>query len=178
MTAMDHFLYNSLSKSLKYDRWQLCAISITIPYQNYWNMTYDCQGPFPSQLLIKIIEVRPMSIRGYFLYKSLWKSLKYNTWLLDAISFAIPCQNHWLMIARSDFLYNPLSKLMKCDLWLSGAISFTQLLIKIIEMWPMTDRDNFLDNSLTQSMRYDLWLLRAISFTIPYENNWSMTYDC
>ena len=33
---MGHFLYNSLSKSLKYDLWQLWAISNTIPYQNHW----------------------------------------------------------------------------------------------------------------------------------------------
>ena len=62
MTAMGHFLYNSLSKSLKYDLWQLWIISITIPYQNHGNMTYDCYGPFP--------------------YNSLSKSLKYDPWLL------------------------------------------------------------------------------------------------
>jgi hypothetical protein len=56
MTAMGDFL-DFLSKSLKYDLWQLWAISIAIPYQNHRNMTYDCYGPFPLQLLIKIIEI-------------------------------------------------------------------------------------------------------------------------
>ena len=34
MTAMGHFHYNSSSKPLKYDLWQLWVISIIIPYRN------------------------------------------------------------------------------------------------------------------------------------------------
>lgn len=50
------FLYNSLSRSLKYDLWLLWVISFTTPYQHQWNMTYDCWGQFPLQLLMKIVE--------------------------------------------------------------------------------------------------------------------------
>ena len=57
MTTMGHSLYNSLSKSLKDDLWQLWVISNTIPYQNHWNMTYWRYGPFPLHFLIKTIEV-------------------------------------------------------------------------------------------------------------------------
>ena len=71
MTAMTHFLYNSLSKSLKYDTCLLGAIFLTIPYQTHWNMTYDCYGPFPLQLLIEINEVWYLTARGNFLYNSL-----------------------------------------------------------------------------------------------------------
>ena len=132
MTTGGHFLYNSLSKSLKYDLWLIGAISFTIPYQNHWsmtqeaiscivlynnhrNMTCDCQEPFPLQFLIKIIAIWPMTAGGnflpcenhwnvtydcegrYFLYKSLSKSLKYDLWLIGAISFTSPYQNHWHM---------------------------------------------------------------------------------
>ena len=57
MTAMGNFHYNSLSKSLKYDLWQLWAISVTIPLQKHWNMTYGSYGPFPFQFPTKIIEI-------------------------------------------------------------------------------------------------------------------------
>ena len=87
------FPYNSLLKSLKYDLWQLWVISITIPYQNHRTMTHDCYVPFPLQFLIKIIEVWPMTAMGHFHYNS----LKYDLWLLWAISFRIPYQNHWNM---------------------------------------------------------------------------------
>ena len=78
MTAMGHFNYNSLSQSLKYELWQLWAISFTIPYQNHWNMTYGSYGQFQLQFLIKIIEMWPMTVR--------------------ATSFTIPYQNHGNMI--------------------------------------------------------------------------------
>ena len=196
MTAMTYFLYNSLSKSLKYDTWLLGAISLKIPYQNHWNMTYDCYGQFPLQFLIKL--------------------LKYATWQLGAISFTIPYQNRWKMIydcydpfplqllikiieildltARSQFPYNPLSKALKYDLWQLWAISFTihyqnhwnmnygsyelcplQFLIKIIEICPMTDMDHLLYNSTSRSLKYELWLLGTIFCTIPYHNRWRMT---
>jgi hypothetical protein len=80
--AMGHFNYNSLSQSLKYELWQLGAISFTIPYQNHWNMTDGSDGPFPLQFLIKIIEIWPMTAMGNFLYNSLSKSLKYDLWQL------------------------------------------------------------------------------------------------
>ena len=136
MTARGNFLYNSLSKSWKYDWWLLWAISFTIPhqnhinarghffynpYQNHWNMTYllgatsltihcqnhrnmtyHCKGQFPLQFLIKSIEILAMTAkgfakineiwwhltaRGHFIYNSLWTSLKYDLWMLGAISY-------------------------------------------------------------------------------------------
>ena len=75
MAAMGHFLYNSLANSLKYDLRQLWAISITTPYQNHWNMTYDYYGPFSLQFLIKIIEMWPMTAICNCHYNSLSKSL-------------------------------------------------------------------------------------------------------
>ena len=89
MTAMGDFL-DFLSKSLKYDLWQLWAISITIPYQNHWNMSYDCYGPSPLQFLIKTIEIWPVKAMGHFNYNSLSKSWKYDLWLLWAIFITIP----------------------------------------------------------------------------------------
>ena len=86
---MGHFLYNSISKSLKYDTWLLWAISITTPYQNHWNLTYGCSGLFPIQFLIKIIEIWHLAARGNFHYNSLSKSLKRCIWLLWAISFKV-----------------------------------------------------------------------------------------
>ena len=94
MTALGHFLYNSLSNVLKYETWLLGAISFTIPYQNHWNAVYDCWGPLPLQFLTKVIEILLMSARSHFLYTSLSKSLKYDTCVLGAISFTIPYQNH------------------------------------------------------------------------------------
>ena len=88
--AMGHFNYNSLSKSWKYDLWLLWAISITIPYQNHWNMTYDYYEPFSVQFLIKIIERWPVKAIGHFNYNSLATSLKYDLWRLWAISITIP----------------------------------------------------------------------------------------
>ena len=102
----------SLSKSSKYDLWLLGAISFTVPHQNHWNMTFQCEGQFPLQLPIKIIRLlgafsftipyqnhRNMTCDcwGHFLYNSLSKSSKYDLWLLWAISFTIPYQNHWNM---------------------------------------------------------------------------------
>jgi len=92
MTAKGNFLYNSLSKSLKYDLWQLWAISITIPYQNHWNMTYDCYGQFPLQFLIKIIEIWPMTAMGNFHYNS-------SQFLIKIIEI-------WPMTAMGHFHYN------------------------------------------------------------------------
>ena len=154
-----YVLYNSLSKSLKYDLWQLWGISFTIPYKNHWNMTYDCYGQFPLQLPIKIIEMWPVTAMGYFLYNSLSKSLKCDLWQLWAISFTIPYQNHWNMTCES---YGPFQ---------------LQFLITIIEIWAMTAMGDFLD-FLSTSLKYDLWLLWAISFTIPYQHHWNMTPGC
>ena len=169
MTAMDDFLYNSLSKSMKYDLWLLGAVSFTTPYQNalqddLWllgaiNMSYDSYGPFPLQLLIKIIEIWPMTAIGNFHYNSLSKSMKYDLWLLWVISFTIPYQHHWNMTCES---YGPFQ---------------LQFLITIIEIWAMTAMGDFLD-FLSKSLKYDLWQLWAISITIPYQNHWNMTYDC
>ena len=177
MTAMGHFLYNPLSTSLKYDLWKLWAISITIPYHNHWNMSYDSYGRFP-RLLINIIEIWPMAAMSNFQYNSLSKSLKYDLWLLWAISFTTPYQNHWNMTYDSyvNFHYNALSKPLKYDLWLLWAISITipyhnhrnmtydsyrpfplQFLIKIIEIWPMTVMGHLLYNSFSKSSKYDLW---------------------
>ena len=89
-TARVNFLYPSFSKSLRYDVWLLWAISLTIPYQNHWNMIYDCCESFPVQLLIKSIEIWHLTTRDNFLYISLSKSLKDDLWLLGAISFTIP----------------------------------------------------------------------------------------
>ena len=117
MTAMGHFQYNSLSKSLKYDTWPLKAIPFTNPCQNNWNMTCDCYGQFPLQFLIKITEIWPvkamghlndnsfitiietwaMTAMGHFLYNFLSKSLKYDLWQRWTISITIPYQNHWNM---------------------------------------------------------------------------------
>ena len=122
-----------------------------------------------------LIEIRPMTAGGHFLYSSSSKSLKYDLSMRGAISFTIPYQNH--TTARGIFLYNSLSKSSKYDLWLLGAFPL-QFLIKIIKIWPMTAMGNFLYNSLSKSLKYDLWMLRAISFTIPNQNRWNMTYDC
>ena len=86
-----------LIKSMKYETWLLRAISFTIPYQHHWNMTYNCYGPFPLQFLIEIIEIWHLATRGNFHYYSLSKSLKSELWLLWAISYTIPYQNHWNM---------------------------------------------------------------------------------
>ena len=177
MTAMGHFFYNSLSKSLKYDRWQLWAISITtpyqnhwnvtydcygvisitIPYQNHWNMTYGCYGQFPLQFLIKIIEMWPVKAMGHFNYKSLSKSLKCEIWHLWAISFAIPYPNHWNMTYGS-----------------YGAFPL-QFRINIIDIWPMTATCNFLSIHYQNHSKFDLWQLWTIFITIPYQNHWNMT---
>ena len=124
---MCHFLYNSLSTVLKCDTWLLGAISFTIAYQNHWNMTYGCFGPFPLQLPIKIIEMWPVKAMSHFSYNSLSQSLKYELWQLWGISFTIPYQNHWNTTCDcwGHFLYNSLSKSSKYDLWLLWAISFT-----------------------------------------------------
>ena len=98
LTAMGNFLYNSLSKSLKYNLCLLWAISFTIPYQNQWNVIPDCYGQFRLQFLIEIIKIWPMTARGHFLYNSLPRSVKYFIWVLGAISFTIPYQTHWNMI--------------------------------------------------------------------------------
>ena len=90
--ASVNFLYPSFSKSLRYDLWLFWAISFTIPYQNHWNMTYDCCEPFPVQLLIKSIEIWHLTTRDNFLYISLSKSLKSNIWLSWAISCTIRYQ--------------------------------------------------------------------------------------
>ena len=149
MTARGHFLYNSLSKSSKYDLWLLCGISFTIPYRQ-----------FPLQFPIKIIEIWPMTARGHFLYMSLSKSLKDDLWLLGAISFTIP--HHMIEIWPMTVMGNvPL-----------------QFLIKFIEIWHLTARGNVLYNSLSKPLEYNLWLQWSISFTIPYPNRWNMTYDC
>ena len=61
MTAMGHFLYNSLPKSLQDDQWLLGAI----------DMSYDSYGPFPLQFLIKIDEILDLTARGKFLHNPL-----------------------------------------------------------------------------------------------------------
>ena len=159
MAAMGNFLYNSLSKSLKCDLWKLWAISITSPYQNHWNVSYDTYGPFPLQFLIQIIEIWPMAAMGHFLYNSLYKSLIYDLWQLRAISF--------------QFLIKIIQNLT-CGSYGPFPLQF---LIKIIEIWPRTATCNFLYNSLSKSLKYDLWQLWAISITIPYQNHWNMAYD-
>ena len=165
---MGHFLYNSLSKSLKYDTWLLGAISITSPYQNHWNMTYKCSGQFPVQFLIKIIEIWHLAARGNFHYNSLSKSLKYDLWPLQAISCKILYQINevWDLAAKDNFFYNSLSKSLTYDLWLQWAISF-RIPYQINEIWELAAKGNFLYNPLPTSLKYDLWLLWAISFTIP-----------
>ena len=137
MIAMGHFLYNSLLKSLKYYLWQLWMISITIPYQNRWNMTYCCYGSFPLQFLITIIEIWSMAAMGNWHYKSLSKSLKYELWHLWAISFTIPFRNHWIwpMAVMDHVHYSSLSISSVYYLWQLWAIpSPLQFLIKTIEI--------------------------------------------
>ena len=150
---MGNFLYNSLSKLLEYATWELGAISFTIPYRNQWNMIYDCYDPFPSQLLIKIIEIWDLTARSNFPYNSLWKSLKYDLWLL------------------CNFLCNSLSKLLQYVTWQLGTISFTtpyqnqwnmvydcydpfplQFLIKVVAISHLAARGNFLYSSLAKSL--------------------------
>ena len=147
MTAKGHFLYNSLSKSWKYDLWLLGTISFAILYQHHWNVTYDWEGPFPLQFLIKIIDIWPMAAMIHFHYNSLLKSLKSELWLLWAISFTIPYQNHW------NITYD-------CNWQLP-----VQFLIQIDEIWLMTARGRFLYNSLSKSLQDDLWLLEPINMS-------------
>ena len=102
VTVRAHVLYNFLSKSSKCDLWMVGGISCTTLYQNHMtarglflmhsprNVIYDCLGPFPLQLLIKIIEIWPMTAIGNFNYNSLSKSMKYELWLLWVISFTPP----------------------------------------------------------------------------------------
>ena len=123
-----------LIKSMRYETWLLRTISFTTPYQNPCNMTYDCSGPLPIQFLIKCIEIWDLVARGNFLYNSLPKSLKYDLWLLRAISFTTPYQNHWNMT---------------CDCY---GLFPLQFLIKIIEIWPVTARDHFLNHSFSKSL--------------------------
>ena len=146
-------------------------------------MSYDCYGRFPLQFLIKIIEIWPMTAMGNFHYNSLSKSLKYDLWLLWAISFTTPYQNPWNMTCDCNELF-PL-----------------QFLIKIIEMWPVKAMGHFNYRSLSKSLKceiwhlwaiatcsflsipyqnhskFDVWQLWTISITIPYQNHWDMTYD-
>ena len=104
MTAICNFHYNSLSKSLEYDLWQLWAIHFTIPHQHHWDLNCDSYA-FPLQSLIKSIEIWPMAAMGHFLHNSLSKSLKYDIWQLWAISMTMPYQNHWNITYGS---YGPL----------------------------------------------------------------------
>ena len=138
MTAMGHFLYNSLSKSLIYDLWLPRAISFTLPYQNHWNVTCESYGPFQLQFLITIIEIWAMTTMGHFLYNSLSNSLKYDLRLLGAILFTVPYQNHWNMIYGCYGQF-PL-----------------QFLIKVSETWLVTARGHFLDNSSSRPVKHDL----------------------
>ena len=144
MTARGHFLYNFLQKWLKCDMWLLWVISFTIPYKSNWNMTPDWHGQLPVHSLIKIIEIWRRTAMSHLLYSSSSKSMKCDTWLLVAISFTIPYQNHWNM-TYDCYVPFPL-----------------QSVIKIIEIWPMTAMGNFLYNSLTKSLKYDTWLLGTI----------------
>ena len=137
MTAMTRFLYDSLSRSLKYDTWLLGVISFTIPSPK--SLKYDLW-------LLWII--------------SLSQLLKYATWQLGTISFTIPYQNLWNMIYDC---YDPFP---------------LQFLIKVVEIGHLAARGNFLYNSLAKSLKYDIWLLWPISFTIPYQNHWNMTPGC
>ena len=91
LAARGNVLCNSVPKSLIYALWLIWVISFTISYQNHWNMTYDCLGqslaPYQNH----------WNMKGHVLYNSLSKSMKYDAWLLGAISFTIPYQNHWKM---------------------------------------------------------------------------------
>ena len=181
-------LHNSLSNLLKYDTWLQWAISFEIPYQNHWNITYDCNGQFPLQFPIQIDEIRLMTARGRFLYNSLSKSLQDDLWLLGAINmscdsyepfpiqFLIKIIEIWPMAAMSNFCYNSLSKSLKYGLWLPWAISFTT---PYQNHWNMTCDCNglFPLQFLSKPLKYDLWKLWAISITTPYLNHWSMSYD-
>ena len=145
-----HFGYQSLLETgagpmspQKYDTWLLGAISFTIPYQNHRNITYDCNGQFPSQFPIQTDEIWLMTARGRFLYNSVSKSLQDDLWLLGAINMSYD-------------IYGPFP---------------LQFLIKIIEIWPMTAIGNFHRNSLSKSMKYDLLLQWVISFTLPYQQH-------
>ena len=164
-------LHNSLSNSLKYDTWLLRAISFTIPYQNHWNITYDCNGQFPLQFRIQIDEISLMTARGHFLYNSLSKSLKDDLWLLGTISFTIPYQmiDMGPMTVKGHFLYNSLSKSLKYGLWLLGAICATIPYQNHRNMtYDSYEPFHFHYNSLSKSLKYNPWLLWSISFTIPY----------
>ena len=107
--AMGNFPYNSLSQSLKYDLWLLGALSLTLPYQNHWDMTYDYYGPFSLQFLIKIIEIWPMTAMGNFKYNSLSKSLKYDLLLLN------------VQIEHLNLLSRVSTHFVMLRLWKSGA---------------------------------------------------------
>ena len=149
----------------------------------YLNMTPGCLGQFALQFLIKIIEIWPTAAMGHFLFNSLYQineiwdlvakihflyyslpiSLKYDLWLLWAISCTIPYQNHWNMTpgCSGSFPSQFSIKSMKYETWLLSAISSTipyqhhrnmtyncyglfplQLLIKIIEIWYPAARGN------------------------------------
>ena len=91
-----------------------------------------------------------MTAMGNVLYNSLSESMKYDLWLLGAVSFTTPYQNHCKMT------YGCQGQLI----------------------WAMTAMGHFLYNSLSKSSKYDLWRLWTISITIHYQNHWNMTYDC
>ena len=168
MAASGHFLYSSLSKSLKYNIWLLGAISITIPHQNHWYLTYNCSGQFPVQFLGAISITIPYQNHwnmtygcyGSFPLKCLIKSMRYETWLLRTISFTTPYQH-------------PCNMTYDC----SGPLPI-QFLIKCIEIWDLVARGNFLYNSLSKSLKSELCLPWAISCAILYRNHWNMTPGC
>ena len=54
--------------------WPMTAMGtfLTIPYQNHWNMTWDSYAQFPLQFLIKIIEMLPMTAKGFAKIIEIW----------------------------------------------------------------------------------------------------------
>ena len=152
-------LYNSLSNSLKYDTWLLGAISFTIPYQNHWNITYDCNWQLPLQFLIQIDEIWLMTARGRFLYNSLSKSLQDYLWLLGAINMNYD--------SYEPFPLQFLIKIIEISYDSYGQFPL-QFLIKIIEIWHVKAMGQFNYNSVSQSLKYELWQLWTISITIPH----------
>ena len=88
MAAMGHFFSNSLS--------------------NEWNMKPGCWVQFLLQLLIKILAIWHLTALGNFLYNSLSTVLKYDSWLLGAISFTIAYQNHWINYYHHYYYYSSL----------------------------------------------------------------------
>ena len=171
-------IYRSVQwpKDLKYHSWQLGAISFTIPYRNQWNVIYDRDNPFPSQFLIRIIEIGhlrkiwwdggPVSLQASRFFPSCYFSQPASQPAPHIFSQAASSPHFPRRVQSSQTSSN-----------LSGAsiLPWSSLRIQICyigHQW--TSIEVYNDQ---KDLKYHSWQLGAISFTIPYRNQWNVIYD-